>query len=138
MAEVKEGLPITPAVVQWARAWRFAMRVLPTAAPAPGRLTDEKINMTTWVFRLARWSAIVGGVVLCAITLMSVTSITGRALSGVGLGPVPGDFELVEVGTVEEVLLDPKHDYTKSLLAALPGGTARETPIAAHSHRRGV
>lgn len=46
--------------------------------------------------------------------------------------------ELVEVGTVEEVLLDPKHDYTKSLLAALPGGTARETPIAAHSHRRGV
>ncbi|RSN24943.1 ABC transporter ATP-binding protein [Amycolatopsis sp. WAC 01416] len=33
--------------------------------------------------------------------------------------------ELVEVGTVEEVLLDPKHDYTKSLLAALPGGTAQ-------------
>ncbi|WP_158891753.1 nickel ABC transporter ATP-binding protein NikE [Amycolatopsis anabasis] len=33
--------------------------------------------------------------------------------------------ELVEVGTVEEVLLDPKHDYTKSLLAALPGGISR-------------
>ena len=31
--------------------------------------------------------------------------------------------ELVEVGTVEQVLLDPKHDYTKSLLAALPTGT---------------
>lgn len=81
------------------------MRVLPTAAPAPGRLTDEKINMTTWVFRLARWSAILGGVVLCIITLMSVTSITGRALSGVGLGPVPGDFELVEVGTGVAVFL---------------------------------
>ncbi|NIH80373.1 nickel ABC transporter ATP-binding protein NikE [Amycolatopsis viridis] len=35
--------------------------------------------------------------------------------------------ELVEVGTVEEVLLDPRHAYTKSLLAALPGGTARES-----------
>ena len=32
--------------------------------------------------------------------------------------------ELVEVGTVEEVLLDPQHEYTKSLLAALPGGTS--------------
>jgi peptide/nickel transport system ATP-binding protein len=32
--------------------------------------------------------------------------------------------ELVEVGTVEKVLLDPQHEYTKSLLAALPGGTS--------------
>ena len=52
-----------------------------------------------WIFRSAKWSAIVGGLVLCAITLMSVASITGRALIGVGLGPVPGDFEMVEVGT---------------------------------------
>ena len=28
--------------------------------------------------------------------------------------------ELVEVGPVDEVLRDPKHDYTRSLLAALP------------------
>ncbi|GAA4535465.1 ABC transporter ATP-binding protein [Amycolatopsis samaneae] len=35
--------------------------------------------------------------------------------------------ELVETGTVEQVLLDPHHDYTKSLLAALPGGTAPRT-----------
>jgi len=28
--------------------------------------------------------------------------------------------ELVEVGGVEQVLLDPQHDYTKQLLAALP------------------
>ncbi|MFF0145775.1 peptide/nickel transport system ATP-binding protein [Amycolatopsis sulphurea] len=32
--------------------------------------------------------------------------------------------ELVETGTVEQVLLDPRHEYTASLLAALPGGTA--------------
>jgi peptide/nickel transport system ATP-binding protein len=37
--------------------------------------------------------------------------------------------ELVETGTVEQVLLDPRHDYTKSLLAALPGGIAhRDAP----------
>ncbi|MGW3967556.1 nickel ABC transporter ATP-binding protein NikE [Amycolatopsis sp. NPDC005003] len=37
--------------------------------------------------------------------------------------------ELVETGTVEQVLLDPQHDYTKSLLAALPGGTAQRRGV---------
>ncbi|HVV07758.1 ABC transporter ATP-binding protein [Amycolatopsis sp.] len=44
--------------------------------------------------------------------------------------------ELVEVGTVEEVLLDPQHDYTRSLLAALPGRVQRAA--AANPSRRGV
>lgn len=61
--------------------------------------------MTIWVFRLAKWSALVGGLVLVALTLMSVASITGRALIGLGLGPVPGDFELVEIGTGVAVFL---------------------------------
>lgn len=70
-----------------------------------GAVSNGTQRMTTWVFRLARASAIVGGLVLCAITLMSVVSIAGRALAGVGLGPVPGDFELVEVGTGVAVFL---------------------------------
>jgi ABC-type glutathione transport system ATPase component len=37
--------------------------------------------------------------------------------------------ELVEVGPVEEVLLDPRHEYTKSLLAALPGGVVRRAEV---------
>ena len=37
--------------------------------------------------------------------------------------------ELVETGTVEQVLLDPRHEYTKSLLAALPGGTAQRRTV---------
>jgi ABC-type glutathione transport system ATPase component len=37
--------------------------------------------------------------------------------------------ELVETGTVEQVLLDPQHQYTKSLLAALPGGTAQRRTV---------
>jgi TRAP-type C4-dicarboxylate transport system permease small subunit len=49
----------------------------------------------TW---LARVLAILGGVVLVAITIITVFSITGRALIWAGLRPVPGDFELVEAG----------------------------------------
>jgi TRAP-type C4-dicarboxylate transport system permease small subunit len=54
--------------------------------------------MISLIYRLARWTAIVGGLVLVALTLMVVASVAGRAMIGLGLGPVPGDFELVEVG----------------------------------------
>ena len=46
---------------------------------------------------LARALAILGGLVLVVITLLIVVSITGRGLVRQGLGPIPGDFELVEV-----------------------------------------
>ncbi|MCV0395517.1 MAG: TRAP transporter small permease [Rhizobiaceae bacterium] len=48
---------------------------------------------------LARGLALAGGLVLVAITLITVVSITGRSLNTFGMGPVPGDFELVEAGT---------------------------------------
>lgn len=48
---------------------------------------------------LARALAIIGGLGLVLVTLLTVVSITGRALIGWGLGPIPGDFELVEVLT---------------------------------------
>lgn len=54
--------------------------------------------MIAWIYRVSRWTALVGGVVLVALVLMVVASVAGRALIGIGLGPVPGDFELVEVG----------------------------------------
>ena len=54
--------------------------------------------MIDWIYRTAKWTAIAGGVMLSALTLMVVASVAGRALIGLGLGPVPGDFELVEVG----------------------------------------
>jgi TRAP-type C4-dicarboxylate transport system permease small subunit len=47
---------------------------------------------------LARLSALMGGLVLAALIGMTCVSITGRALAGAGLGPVPGDFELLEAG----------------------------------------
>jgi TRAP-type C4-dicarboxylate transport system permease small subunit len=51
------------------------------------------------ISRLARWLAMIGGVSLILVTLMTVVSITGRAFIWAGLRPVPGDFELVELGT---------------------------------------
>ena len=55
--------------------------------------------MNKLIYGLSRAMAWLGAVVLTLIALMSVVSIIGRALSPLGLGPVPGDFELVEAGT---------------------------------------
>ncbi len=51
-----------------------------------------------WVTALARALALFGGVMLAGIALLTVVSIGGRALVFAGLGPIPGDFELVEAG----------------------------------------
>lgn len=56
----------------------------------------KRIAALEW---LARALAILGGLVLVAITLLTVVSITGRAFVRQGLGPIPGDFELVEAMT---------------------------------------
>lgn len=55
--------------------------------------------MNRLIYGLARAMTWFGAVVLVLLSVMSVISIAGRALSGLGLGPVPGDFELVEAGT---------------------------------------
>ncbi len=47
---------------------------------------------------LARWTAILGGIALFAVILMTCLSVSGRALDMFGLGPIPGDIELVELG----------------------------------------
>lgn len=50
--------------------------------------------------KLARWTAILGGVVLLSVVVMTCASIIGRFIDkmGLGLGPIPGDTELVEFG----------------------------------------
>lgn len=50
-----------------------------------------------------RWFAYFGGMVLIAIALVTVVSVIGRALTGFGLGPIKGDFELVEIGSAVAV-----------------------------------
>ncbi|HHZ09795.1 MAG TPA: TRAP transporter small permease [Rhizobiales bacterium] len=48
---------------------------------------------------LARGLAILGGLVLVVITAVVAVSIIGRGFIWAGLGPVPGDYEIVEAGT---------------------------------------
>lgn len=48
--------------------------------------------------RLAVFAALLGGVMLCLLILLTCVSVAGRAFVFAGLGPVPGDFELVEAG----------------------------------------
>ena len=50
------------------------------------------------VAAVSRWMAIGGGILLTAMAVMTVVSIVGRILTGFGLGPVPGDYELVANG----------------------------------------
>jgi TRAP-type C4-dicarboxylate transport system permease small subunit len=51
-----------------------------------------------FVGRLATWLALLGSAALVLIVVMTCMSIVGRALDFVGLGPIPGDYELVEAG----------------------------------------
>lgn len=48
------------------------------------------------LYSIAKWLAIFGGLVLCAMALLTSVSVVGRS---VFLQPVPGDFELVAIGT---------------------------------------
>lgn len=50
------------------------------------------------VHGLARWTAIVGGLIIVVAALVTTLSVSGRALISTGLGSIRGDFELVEVG----------------------------------------
>ena len=50
-----------------------------------------------------RWLAMAAGFVLAAMAIITVISITGRGLIWAGLGPIPGDFELVEIGAAVAV-----------------------------------
>ncbi len=56
-------------------------------------------SISSGLDQLCRGLAILGGGVLVAVMVIVVVSVSGRALIDLGLGPIPGDFELVEVGT---------------------------------------
>lgn len=65
------------------------MALAPAAEAATGRVVE----------RAARWMAYAGGVVLTGFALTTVVSIIGRAFLFAGLGPIKGDYELVELGS---------------------------------------
>ncbi|MFJ6726389.1 ABC transporter ATP-binding protein [Streptomyces sp. NPDC091281] len=59
------------------------------------------------------------------LSLMVVTHDLGLAWNIADRVAVMRSGRLVEVGTTEEVLLNPQHPYTRELLAALPSGQHR-------------
>ncbi|MEM1363579.1 MAG: TRAP transporter small permease [Pseudomonadota bacterium] len=63
-------------------------------------MADLAITRSALAFAqsLARLLALFGGVVVLCMGIVTCLSVTGRALSGIGLGPITGDFELVELG----------------------------------------
>ena len=48
--------------------------------------------------RIARALAMIGGLILVGLALMTVASVLGRAFIFAGLSPIKGDYELVEMG----------------------------------------
>lgn len=50
------------------------------------------------VERIARIMAVIGGLLVGAMAILTVVSVTGRALIPIGLGPITGDFELIKMG----------------------------------------
>lgn len=65
----------------------------------PPRRGSGTLPMNKLIYDACRAMAWFGGLVLTLVAVLSVTSIAGRSLNFIGLGPVPGDFELVEAGT---------------------------------------
>lgn len=67
-------------------------------APEPGTSPSMYARLTRAVDLLARAMAYAGGLVLVALVAMTCLSIAGRALVSLGLMPIRGDFELIEIG----------------------------------------
>ena len=87
---------------------------------------------------LACGLAVLGGLALLAVTGLTVVSIVGRALTRQGLGPIPGDFELVEALTAFAVFaflpwcqLRRGHATVDVFTRALPARVNRGIDLAA-------
>lgn len=63
------------------------------------RLSPLPPALTSVIGRIAWVLAIAGGVLLVILTVVTDSSIIGRALIPLGLKPIQGDFEIVQTGT---------------------------------------
>jgi hypothetical protein len=74
------------------------------ATVAKGIFPRAEAVVGLWIGRFAGALAFLGGIVLTLVTITAVVSILGRYASRTrwpifdGLGPIPGDFELVSMG----------------------------------------
>lgn len=58
-----------------------------------------ELRVGRWLEKITRAMAYSGGFVLAVIALVTVASIIGRFFLFAGLGPVKGDYEIVEMGS---------------------------------------
>ena len=70
-----------------------------------GIAVNSEKRVECFANQLSKGLVFFGGTVLTALAFMTVLSTIGRAFVGlqIGLGPIPGDFELVEAGTAVSV-----------------------------------
>jgi TRAP-type C4-dicarboxylate transport system permease small subunit len=70
-----------------------------------GIAVNSEKRVERFANQLSKGLVFFGGAVLTALAFMTVFSTIGRAFVGlqIGLGPIPGDFELVEAGTAVSV-----------------------------------
>lgn len=70
-----------------------------------GIAVNSEKRVERFASQLSKGLVFFGGAVLTALAFMTVLSTIGRAFVGlqIGLGPIPGDFELVEAGTAVSV-----------------------------------
>lgn len=71
-----------------------------------GIAVNSEKRVERFANQLSKGLVFFGGAVLTALAFMTVLSTIGRAFVGlqIGLGPIPGDFELVEAGTAVSVV----------------------------------
>jgi len=90
------------------------MMTLSHSSPSIAQVTKAKLLLHRAIAQLANIMALFGGVVLCLLVVMVCVSISGREISDLafsgalgglgdwlvdrGVGPILGDFELVEAG----------------------------------------
>jgi len=58
-----------------------------------------ELRVGSWLEKTTRMMAYIGGFVLAMIALVTVASIIGRFFLFAGLGPIKGDYEIVEMGS---------------------------------------
>ena len=85
--------------------------------------------------RISSWFAVVGGIVLTAMVVLVVISIFGRALFS---SPVPGDFEIVALGTAVAIFMFLPYCYMQKgnvavdiFISRMPPGVQRGMDVLA-------
>ena len=60
---------------------------------------NAELRLGRWLEKITKAVAFLGGFLLVAIALVTVFSIIGRFFLFAGLGPIKGDYEIVEMGS---------------------------------------